>query len=38
MKNKEDVIKDMQEVIYQMKVDDIEENPKNLVFKFSNCI
>ena len=27
MKNKEDIIKDMQEVIYQMKIDDIEENP-----------
>ena len=27
MKNSEEIIKDMQQVIYQMKLDDIEENP-----------
>ena len=36
MKNKEDVIKDMQEVIYQMKVDDIEENPDS-EFEMFDC-
>ena len=36
MKNKEDIIKDMQEVIYQMKVDDIEENPDS-EFEMFDC-
>ncbi len=36
MKSKEDVIKDMQEVIYQMKVDDIEENPDS-EFEMFDC-
>ena len=36
MKNKEDIIKDMQEVIYQMKIDDIEENPDS-EFEMFDC-
>ena len=34
--NQEDIIKDMQAVIYQMKVDDIEENPDS-EFDLFNC-
>ena len=37
--NKEQIIKDMQDVIYQMKLDDIEENPKSEFIEFtcSSC-
>ncbi len=34
--NKQKIIKDMQEVIYQMKLDDIEENP-NSEYEMFNC-
>ena len=39
MKNKEQIIKDMQEVVYQMKLDDIEENPDSEyeLFQCSSC-
>lgn len=36
MSNKEDIIKDMQAVIHQMKIDDIEENPESEQ-EFFNC-
>lgn len=37
--NNEDIIKDMQEVVYQMKIDDIEENPDSEfeMFECSSC-
>ena len=37
--NKEDIIKDMQQVVYQMKLDDIEENPESeyVFFTCSAC-
>lgn len=37
--NKEKIVKDMQEVIYQMKLDDIEENPDSEfeLFTCSSC-
>ncbi len=34
--NTEKIVKDMQEVIYQMKLDDIEENPES-EFEMFNC-
>ena len=39
MENKEQIIKDMQEVVYQMKLDDIEENPDSEyeLFQCSSC-
>jgi len=36
MDNKEQIIKDMQQVIYQMKLDDIEENPDS-EFELFTC-
>ena len=38
-KEKENIIKDMQEVVYQMKLDDIEENPDSEfeMFTCSSC-
>ena len=39
MTNKEELIKDMQAVVYQMKLDDIEENPDSEfeMFTCSSC-
>ena len=39
MENNEDIISDMQKVIYQMKLDDIEENPDSEfeLFSCSGC-
>ncbi len=36
MNNKEEIISDMQQVIYQMKLDDIEENPES-EFELFTC-
>ena len=36
MNNQEDIIKDMQAVIHQMKLDDIEENPDS-EFEYFTC-
>ena len=36
MNNKEQIVKDMQEVVYQMKLDDIEDNPES-EFELFNC-
>lgn len=36
MKNKDEVVKEMQEVVEQMRLDDIEENP-DIVHEFFDC-
>lgn len=36
MKNKDEVVKEMQEVVEQMRLDDIEENP-DIVNEFFDC-